>query len=187
MFATRRLRPIALVLALVLFVAVSAQAAAAKGPAVRVSGGGHGLLTASTDPANDPQGLVETKEFPIQFSFAGTIAEDGTTHGHINFVFTGEFARTWGAPDESGAVPADHVHIIGKVTDSEVQADGTITLSGWLTESDFDRGDGKYFTVDDPFTITVGGPALGADEFILQWCLLPSFPVRVTSGNLQVR
>lgn len=187
MSIARYSRRVALLLALLCAVALFATPAAAKGKAAQVNGGGHALLTASTDPANDPEGLIETAQYPIQFSFSGVIAEDGTAHGHVNFVFTGEFARVWGAPLESGEVPADHVHINGRVTSGTVAPDGTVTISGMLTESDFDRGTGKYFTVDDPFTITVGGPALDTGEFILQWCLLPAFPVQVTGGGLNVR
>jgi hypothetical protein len=50
---------------------------------------------------------------------------------------------------------------------------------------DFTHGDGVVFLIDDLFDIQVGGD-FPNNEFILQWCLLPEFLVRVTRGMLTV-
>lgn len=143
---------------------------------ITINGGGNAMLT-------DDSGVITPTpvDYPLQFGFAGVVYADGTASGHINFVFPRPFAEVW------GAVPGvDRIHIAGRVTSGEVLGDGTIVLEGTLTERDYARGLGVVFLEENvPFRIELGG-GIGPGGLRLQWCLLPTFPVVVTDGNLAI-
>ena len=151
--------------------AFTSHPACAGAPAAIVNGGGHGILT-------DPDGNT----FPIQFAIAANVTDDGSAYGHINFVFRGEMADVWSAvPGE-----VDLFHVYGQVTAGSVAADGTVTLQGTVTEIDFDQGNGRIFIVkSDPFVIVTGGSVEG-NAFELTYCLLPTWHIAVTNGNLSI-
>jgi len=160
------------VLVIALLFALVALPVQAQAPEGRVNGGGHGILTDALDPS--------LYQFPVQYAIAGTVAGDGTASGYVNFVFRGEMAEYW------GALPGitDTFHVFGKVTGGSVAPDGTVTLTGTVTEHDFDQGNGKVFiALNEPFTL-VASP--GENEFHFQFCLLPEWIITVTSGGLSV-
>jgi hypothetical protein len=121
----------------------------------------------------------KTRAYPLQFAIVAGF-DDGTPGGYINFVFTEAFPKVWGA-----VPPNDAMYLSGKISDISTDAEGFIHLTGTLTEVDFTHGEGVVFLIDDLFDIRVGG-SLAPNEFILQWCLLPEFLVRVTRGILTV-
>jgi len=144
----------------------------AQAPGAVLNGGGHGILS-------DPYG----NNFPVQFAIAGTVNADGTARGNVNFVFQGEMADYW------GALPGvtDTLHVFGNVTGGSVSADGTVTLTGTVTEHDFDTGNGKVFVVvGEPFVI-MAGPSIGENVFIFQFCALPTFTIAITSGRMEIQ
>jgi hypothetical protein len=133
----------------------------------RVNGGGGALVTM-------PDGAV----LPVHFGLSGIVLTDGTAKGHVNFVFPPPFGDMFGV---------GLIHIQGRVTSGAVDADGTIILEGTLTERDYIQGQGVVFLEENvPFRIEVGG-SLAARTLLLQWCLLPVFPVEVTNGNLTLQ
>jgi hypothetical protein len=104
---------------------------------------------------------------------------NGTAEGYINFVFGEGFSRVW------GAVPPNNLLYLSGNINQITQDDGHTVLRGTLREADYSRGQGVVFLIDDLFEIKVGGD-LGPNEFILQWCSLPPFLVKVTDGELTV-
>lgn len=168
-----RMKSLVLVALVALTFVLAPLPAAAKKPDVVVNGGGQAILTDLSDP--------DLAQYPIQFAIAGVVAGDGSARGHIDFNFHGEFARVWGAEPDA----TDMFRISGQVSSGYVEADGTIVLEGWVTETDFRHGDGVILRVDDPFVIKVGG-RYGADSLLLQWCLLPEWLVDVPGGTLHI-
>jgi hypothetical protein len=140
---------------------------------VVVNGGGRAILLSPS-----PEG-GKTRAYPIQFAIIAGFDGDAPK-GYINFVFGEAFSRVWGA-----VPPNDAMYLSGKISNITSDADGFIHLTGTLTEMDFTHGDGVVFLIDDLFDIQVGGD-FPNNEFILQWCLLPEFLVRVTRGMLTV-
>jgi hypothetical protein len=144
-------------------------------PKVIVNAGGKAKLTSPP-----PEGGA-ARNYPLEFAIIAGSDEDGTNpRGYINFVFGKAFSRDWGA-----VPPNDAMYLAGKITEITEDAEGVIHLKGTLTEVDFTHGQGVVFLIDDLFDIKVGGN-FGTKGFILQWCLLPAFPVRVTHGVLTV-
>jgi hypothetical protein len=138
------------------------------------NGGGSAVMTALA-PAGE---LGGPRRYSLQFAMiAGFIG--GSAEGYINFVFGDGFSGVWGA-----VPPNSLLFISGNITEI-AQDDGYTVLRGTLREADYTRRQGVVFLIDDLFEIKVGGD-LGANEFILQWCLLPSFLVKVTDGDLSV-
>lgn len=178
MFARHPVRRTALALALLFALLFTAGTAAAGPPATRVSGVGEGLMTAPIDPIGDPLGQNGTRDYPVSFNFHGRIDADGRASGQIHFHFTGAFAN---------AYDADLIILSGSVSAASVGPEDAVTLSGRLIEKDYAYGQGLIFESDEPFTIVVGGPGLGADQFTLQWCTLDTWPIRVTRGHLTTR
>jgi hypothetical protein len=97
-------------------------------------------------------------------------------------LFRNEFAVDW------GAVPGvEWLHVWGHVSSVTVDQNGTVTIAGIVIEKDFSKGEGLVFLEENvPFYIIIGG-SLSPSEFILQWCLLPEFPVEITTGALNLR
>lgn len=169
-----RARLLLFVLTAMLLVPLAAEGQEGDVPAdVIVNGGGSGVL--STPP---PDGGA-VRNYPLQFAMIAGFDGD-TPKGHINFIFGRAFARDWGA-----VPPNDLVSVAGKITGITEDTDGFVHLTGTLTEIDVTDGEGIVFLIDDLFDVKVGG-SLGANEFVLQWCLLPEFPIRVTHGVLKV-
>jgi hypothetical protein len=140
---------------------------------VIVNAGGKAILTSPP-----PEGGA-ARDYPLEFAIIAGF-DDDTPKGSSNFVFGEAFARVWGA-----VPPNDAVYLSGKITEITEDAEGFIHLKGTLTEVDFTHGQGVVFLIDDLFDIKVGG-SFGPEEFILQWCQLPAFPVKVTHGVLTV-
>jgi len=140
---------------------------------VIVNGGGSAVLTASP-----PEGGA-ARRYPIQFTVVAGFDGDAP-HGYLTFTFGQAFARDWGA-----VPPNDLVIVSGKVSEITEDADGFVHLTGTLTETDFTSGQGVVFLIDDLFDVKFGG-TLPPNEFVLQWCLLPEFPIQVTNGILTV-
>ena len=169
-----RARLLLFVLATIWLVPLAAEGQEGDVPAdVIVNGGGRGVL--STPP---PDGGA-VRNYPLQFAMIAGFDGD-TPKGHINFIFGRAFARDWGA-----VPPNDLVSVAGKITGITEDTDGFVHLTGTLTEIDVTDGEGIVFLIDDLFDVKVGG-SLGPNEFVLQWCLLPEFPIRVTHGVLNV-
>lgn|SRR5512145_3186862 len=121
----------------------------------------------------------KARAYPIQFSIIAGF-DDDTPKGYINFVFGETFSKVWGA-----APPNDAMYLSGNISNITADADGFIHLTGTLTEVDFTHGEGMVFLIDDLFDIKVGG-SFAPTEFILQWCLLTEFLIKVTRGVLTV-
>jgi hypothetical protein len=137
------------------------------------NGGGSAVLSAPP-----PEGGA-VRRYPVQFALVAGF--DGQTPtGFVHFTFGRAFAQDWGA-----VPPNDALMVSGKVSAITQDDDGFVHLTGTLTEIDFTHGQGAVFLIDDLFDITLGG-SLGPSDFVLQWCLLPEFPVRVTHGVLTV-
>jgi hypothetical protein len=165
-------RRLSFVLIFVLVLALAALPVSAQPPGAVLNGGGQGLLT-------DPDGNT----FDTQFSFSGVVSAGGTARGNINFVFTGEMADYWGT--FPGIV--DMFHAFGQVTGGTVDAAGNVTLTGTVTEYDFDNGNGVVFYETNVPFVLVAGPSLGDNVFTLQYCELPTFTIQVTSGSLAIQ
>ena len=151
-----------------LFIAMASPAFADK-PIASVAGTGMATIT---DPdENTYAGNV--------FAIAGQINDGGTATGKIEFLFASAFSDPW------GAVPGvDFISLNGTITGGAVADDGSVLITGLLTEKDFSWGDGVvYVERDVPFAIVV---APGSRQFSLQWCLLPLFGIEVTQGSLRV-
>jgi hypothetical protein len=140
-----------------------------------VSGAGKAALT-------DPDGV----ESPLQFGIAASVFEDGSARGHATFLLQKPFARDW------GAVPGvDLIWVSAEITSGSVADDGTVTLHGEFIEADISFREGVVFFEKDTettsiFEIVVGG-SMAPNTFTLQWCLLPTFDIEVTRGQLRVR
>jgi hypothetical protein len=162
-------------------VATSAQAAATQDNtratprrAATVVGGGTAQLTYT---GNDlPPGPL-----PVTFAIAGVVTASGAGEGVISFIFLGPAAHTWG-----NISSVDLMTLNGRVSAGSVAADGTVTLSGMLTETDRVFGEGVVFTELTTFSIQAGG-SLGSNAFVLQWCALAPFQATVSPGSLRVR
>ncbi|MBY0456287.1 MAG: ScyD/ScyE family protein [Gemmataceae bacterium] len=134
----------------------------------RVNGSGRATLTA-------PGGQT----FGVAFGLTASREADGDVGGIVNFSFGPAFGQAW------GAVPGvDRIQLHGRVTAFTVAADGTVTLTGRLTERDFSRGRLVFVERDIPFRITL---RQGSNQFTFQWCELPTFYLNVTAGELKVR
>lgn len=138
---------------------------------ITVNGGGNALLT---DTATDI-------DYAVQFGLSGVVFANGSANGNVNFVFPPTFSEVW------GALPGvDRIHIVGRVTSGHVLEDGTVVLEGTLTERDYTQGLGVVFIEENvPFRIEIGG-GQGSQTLLLQWCLLPIFPVAVAQSNLSI-
>jgi hypothetical protein len=127
----------------------------------------------------DPDG----NDFPLSsFRVRGIVTDSGWAKGKIRFRWRGSFPQVWGDPACLGL--CDTVMLTGSIQSGCVDSDGTVTLSGTAREIDkrlgvvlFDSG------FDEPFSIVAGG-SRGANNFILQWCLLPEFLIH---ASLRVR
>jgi hypothetical protein len=162
-----------LMVVVLMAVALAAAPVAAAQPAAIVTGSGTALLSyTSTDLPPGPH--------PATFRIVGIVRDDGSAKGQLNVVFTGTGAAEW------GAVPGvERIHLSGTVMHGTVTPDGTVELSGTLTETDYVADGGIGFQQEYPFMIRAGGE-IGTDAFVLQWCALQPFAAEVTEGNLRV-
>lgn len=129
-----------------------------------VSGGGRALVT-------DP----DLAEYTAQFAVAAAVAPGGAAHGSASIVFGPDFSAVW------GAVPGvQSIHVWGKVTAVEVDAEGHLMLSGTATEVETVPGSQKVVFPNEPFVLVVTGPS----TFTFTWCLLPVFDFQVTDGRI---
>lgn len=145
-------------------------------PAVTVvNAGGHAILTSPPPDGGAPRG------YPLQFAIIAGYDEAGHAAGAVTFQFGKAFSRDWGIdpPDQSA------LYLFGKISGISQDSDGSILLTGIVTELDFTASKGVVFLIDDPFEIRVDG-SLSQGQFTLLWCELPVFPVRVTHGVFEV-
>lgn len=157
--------------AVALTLALACASAHAGDRATQVAGAGSADVT-------DPDGNT----YPSAFALAGTVRPNGSARGAIEFLFSPAFSAVW------GAVPGvDLIYLNGTITGGSVGTDGSVTLTGTLTEIDLSLTDGVVFQEEDvPFEIVIGGPQ-GRTTFSFQWCELPTFYLEVTNGSLIVR
>jgi hypothetical protein len=146
---------------------------AAASPQVGVSGGGTALLTYPPPPNTVYE--LPAGPHPATFSIEARLAGDGTATGRLRFVVMGAGAHDWGiSPD------VDSMDLRGTVTGGTVAGDGTITLTGAVTE--VDRSGGKVvYTDTTPFGVHVLGP----NSFTVVWCLFDPFTATVIDGTLR--
>jgi hypothetical protein len=140
------------------------------------NGGGSAVMTLLA-PAGE---LGGPRRYSLHFAMvAGFINGGSVAEGYVNFAFGEGFSRVWGA-----VPPNNLLFLSGNITEI-TEDNGYTVLRGTLREADYTRGQGVVFLIDDLFEIKVGGD-LGRNEFILQWCLLPPYLVKVTDGDLSV-
>ena len=121
-------------------------------------------------------------ETTAAFSVAAVLNSSTKANGSVNLTFDSDFGAVWGVyPDET-----DSVHVYGKITGVTVAGDGTIKLSGEVTEVDLSHAGGVIFsTAGEPFEMVINPDH--PSEFTFTWCLLPPFWAEVTAGGIDVR
>ena len=149
---------------------VAATVAHAKDPIARVHGAGKAVLT---DPDENP--FADNI-----FTVTAQVDADGSAKGNVHFVLAEAFSEVW------GAVPGvDFIHLKARIIAGEVAEDGSVLLSGLVTEVDYANGEGVVFVEEDvPLELVVDADG---EQFMLQWCLLPVFDLQVSHGELKVK
>jgi hypothetical protein len=151
-------------------IATLTPAARAADP-VNVGGGGQVLVTD-----------IFGGQYAAAFSIAGVLTPNGKANGSVGFVFGADFGAVWGVFPED----TDAIHVYGKITGVTVAGDGTITLTGEVTEVDLSHADGVIFAIaGEPFEMVIDPDR--PDEFTFTWCLLPEFGADVTRGGIAIR
>ena len=78
------------------------------------------------------------------------------------------------------------VDLTGPISRGSVAADGTVRLEGTLLDQETQQGEGRTWKSNEPFWITLGG-SLAPNEFLLRWCTLDEYTVRITDGELHIK